>query len=163
MRRRLAALCLGLICLAPCHADEIDPVAAARSMVEAINARRLNDLDRWVAPNVVRHSGATPGVQVRSLADFKVFLEADFAAVPDSVMEVHRAFSDGEYVALQGRYSGTQSGPMGPFPATGRPFELAYIGILRFEAGRVAEMWIEWDNLGVLAQLGHLEPPAPAE
>jgi hypothetical protein len=36
---------------------------------------------------------------------------------------------------------------------------LPFIGILRIEDGKVAEIWVEWDNLYALAQLGHLEPP----
>ena len=160
MKTSLLALCLALWAATPSQAGEPDNLAVARAMVDAINARRLEDLDRWVAPGVIRHSAATPGVAVESLEDFKTFLAADFIAVPDSVMEVQRLFGSGDWVALQGRYSGTQAGPMGPFPPTNRRFELWYIAILRFEEGRVAEIWIEWDNLGILAQLGHIPSPA---
>jgi predicted ester cyclase len=48
---------------------------------------------------------------------------------------------------------------MGPFPASGKKLELPFIGILRIEDGKVAEIWVEWDNLYALAQLGLLEPP----
>lgn len=46
---------------------------------------------------------------------------------------------------------------MGPFPATGRQVRTDFISIVRVEDGRIAEMWVEWENLGLLAQLG-LEP-----
>ena len=58
-------------------------------------------------------------------------------------------------------YSGTQTGPMGPFPASSKKLVLPFIGILRIEDGKVAEIWVEWDNLNALAQLGHF--PGPAE
>ena len=54
-----------------------------------------------------------------------------------------------------------QDGPMGPFPATGNPVSLEYAGFLRIEDGMIAEMWVVWDNLGMLVGLGHLEPPGP--
>jgi hypothetical protein len=32
-------------------------------------------------------------------------------------------------------------------------------GLQRFENGKVAEMWVTWDNLAALMQLGHFPPP----
>jgi hypothetical protein len=36
---------------------------------------------------------------------------------------------------------------------------LPFIGILRIEDGKVVEIWVEWDNLNTLSQLGHFPPP----
>ena len=52
---------------------------------------------------------------------------------------------------------------MGPFPATGKKVDLKYLGILRFEDGKIAEMWVEWDNMAILTQLGHFPPEKKAE
>lgn len=41
-------------------------------------------------------------------------------------------------------------------PATNRKVELALIGVIRFEAGKVANEHLYWDQAGVLAQLGIL-------
>jgi predicted ester cyclase len=49
---------------------------------------------------------------------------------------------------------------MGPFPPSGRDLEIPFIGLLRIEDGKIAEIWVEWDNLNALAQLGHFPPPA---
>lgn len=32
------------------------------------------------------------------------------------------------------------------------------MGILRIEEGKIAEIWVEWDNLNALTQLGHFPP-----
>lgn len=69
-------------------------------------------------------------------------------------------FGNDEYVAVRATYSGTQSGPMGPFPAIGKPMSIPFNGIVRIEDGRIDEMWVEWDNLGPLVQLGHITPPS---
>ena len=62
-------------------------------------------------------------------------------------------------MALQASYSGNQMGAFGPFPPSGKPLDLTFMAILRLEDGRIAEMWVEWDNLSALAQLGHFPPP----
>lgn len=41
-------------------------------------------------------------------------------------------------------------------PATNRKVELALVGVIRFEAGKVANEHLYWDQAGVLAQLGIL-------
>ncbi|MFC1531333.1 ester cyclase [Gemmatimonadota bacterium] len=128
-------------------------------MIEAVNTRDFDALDDVVSPTVRRYSGATPEVQVTSLDDFKAFLHADLAAVPDAMQEVNLIFSSGDMVAVHEIYRGTQTGQMGPFPPSGRSLELPFIGLLRVEDGKVAEIWVEWDNLNALAQLGHFPPP----
>ena len=136
--------------------DEEANKALVLAMIEAVNARDLDALDAIVAADVVRHSAATTGVAVRSLADFKTFLEGDFAAVPDSTITVEHLLAEDDLVAVHAVYAGTQRGPMGPFPASGKRVEGPFLSVLRVEDGKIAEMWVEWDNLDMLRQLGHL-------
>jgi predicted ester cyclase len=136
-----------------------DGTDIVRGMTEAINARELDRLQEFVADDMVRHSDATPGVVVSSLAEFRAFLESDFASVPDSIQTIEVLFGNGEYVGVRARYRGTQQGPMGPFPGTGKPVDIAFNGLLRIEDGKIAEIWVEWDNLGALMSLGHISPP----
>lgn len=149
------------VCFSPCHASVTDNVQVAKSMIEAINNRNLEVLDDFISQDIVRHSGATPEVKVTSLDEFRDFLESDFAVAPDSVQKIDIIFGSGEYVAVMARYIGTQTGKMGPFPASGNKMVLTYIGILRFADGKIAEIWVEWDNLSALTQLGHFPPPSP--
>jgi predicted ester cyclase len=159
MKHYLSGILLTIIMALPCMADEIENVRTATAMMNAINARNLDALDEIVAPDVVRHSAATAGVVVTNLSEFKAFLETDFATVSDSVQKIDVIFGGGEYVAVRARYIGTQDGPMGPFPASGKKLELPYNGILRFENSKIVEIWVEWDNLFALTQLGHYPPP----
>ena len=124
-------------------------------MVEAINRRDLSALDDLVAEDVQRHSAATAGLTINNRAQFKAFLEQDFVAVPDSRIEIDLMFSKGDLVAVRALYRGTQRGNWGPFPPSNKVLELPYISILRVTEGRIAELWVEWDNLSALQQLGH--------
>jgi carboxymethylenebutenolidase len=47
-------------------------------------------------------------------------------------------------------------------PATGRRVEFALVGIIQFEAGKVANEHLYWDQATVLSQLGILDHPAGA-
>ena len=146
----------------PCFAGELENIRVVTAMVEAINDRDLDRLDTLVADDIVRHSAATEGVVVDNLDQFKEFLRADFDGVPDSVITIDVIFGNSEYVALRAIYSGTQTGQVGPFPPSGNPVELPYLGILRIADGKISEMWVEWDNMFMLTQLGHF-PPATDE
>jgi predicted ester cyclase len=65
-------------------------------------------------------------------------------------------------VAVWATYEGTQRGQMGPFPPSGKKVQFDFAALLRVEEGKIAEMWVTWDNMAILAQLGHLPAP-PSE
>ena len=54
------------------------------------------------------------------------------------------------------RARGTHRGQLGPITATGREFEMDGVTIERIAGGRVAEVWVARDELGLLRQLGVL-------
>lgn len=139
-----------------------DNKALVRRFGEAMNSRQLDILDDIVDPHFIRHCQATPDVDVRSLQGFKEFLRQDTAVFPDSIQTARHAVAEGNLVAVWATYEGTQRGPMGPFPASGRRMKLDFAAFLRLENGKITEMWVTWDNGAALAQLGHL-PPAPSK
>lgn len=136
--------------------------ALVRRFVEAANAHDFDRVDSLLATDFARHSQATPDVQVRSRADMRRFLEANAATFPDERVTLERTTVEGDRVAFQGTYTGTQVGALGPFPATNRSIEVDVSGAFRIERGRIAELWILWDNLALLQQLGLWPPPDEA-
>jgi steroid delta-isomerase-like uncharacterized protein len=136
--------------------------SVVRRFGEAVNNRRLDLLDELVAPDFVRRSQATPWVQICSRDDFKRFLQEDWAGVPDGQTSVRFLLAEGECVAFYNTYAGTQTGQWGPIPPTNKRFELEISGVFRIADGRIAELWITWDNLALLTQLGHWPPPGQA-
>ncbi len=123
---------------------------------EAMNSRQFDLLDAIVAPDFIRHCQATPAIEVRSLEAFKAYLRQDSAVFPDFVQTLGHQVAEGDFVAVWATYEGTQKGPMGPFPASGRRMQLEFGAFLRVANGKIAEMWVTWDNMAALAQLGHL-------
>jgi predicted ester cyclase len=137
--------------------------ALVRRFVDALNQHNLDALDDLVAPDFVRHCQATPGLEIRSLAGFKRFLVEDHAGVPDGRQIVRFLIAEGDFAAMYCTYSGTQTGQWGPFSPTGRHVEFDFSGVIRFCSGKMAELWITWDNLIIMTQLGFAPLPAAAK
>ncbi|MDD7968534.1 ester cyclase [Actinomycetospora lemnae] len=136
---------------------ETGPIRALLQRLEdAMNARELDLLDDIVAEDFVRHCQATPDFDVRSREDFKDFLRQNTASFPDNVQTFVQVVEDGDRAGIWATYEGTQTGPLGPFPAWGRKTSFDFGGIVRVEDGKIAELWVTWDNMVILGQLGHL-------
>jgi len=127
--------------------------------IDAINSKNFEALNELGTVNFVRHCQATPDVKVNSQEDFKTYLRQDSATFPDSRMTIDHVVAEGNFVAFHGTYVATQMGPMGPFPPSNKQMSIEIAGVTRFENGKVAEMWVTWDNLAALTQLGYFPPP----
>ncbi len=133
--------------------------ALVGAFAEAGNKNDLEAFDRLLAPDFVRHCEATPDVTVTTCEDFKEFYRETARTFPDQQMILTTLVAEGDRVAFWGKFSGTQSGAMGPFPPTGKRMESDCAGIFRIEEGRIAELWVTWDNIAGLTQLGLFPPP----
>lgn len=130
-----------------------------RSFIDAGNNGDLDALDEILAVDFVRHSQATPDVNVTNREEFKQFYRDTAATFPDQRVTIDAMAAEGDRVAFYGKFAGTQEGPMGPFPPSGKRLEVEMGGMFRIQDGRIAELWVTWDNLAGLVQLGHLGPP----
>lgn len=126
------------------------------SFVLAINTSDWDSLRRIVAPNFIRHSYAAGEPGVGSCEDLIEFLQSEAQSFPDGREELLDLVAEENKVAARHRFSGTQTGFLGPFPPTSKKMLAEYLAIYRIEDGRIAEAWAEWDNQSGLTQLGHL-------
>ena len=129
-----------------------------RAFAEAINRRDWDALDDLVAMDFVRHSNAALGVHSRD--DLKRYLHNEFAIFPDACESVEEVVAEGDRVAVRHSFRGTQSRPMGRYPASAKEMRADYLAIYRLADGKIAETWVKWDNLSGLTQLGHIESEA---
>jgi predicted ester cyclase len=96
------------------------------------------------------------------LEEFKDFLRQDAAVFPDNTQTFTHVIAEGHMVATWATYEGTQLGQMGTFPPSGKRVRFDFAAILRVADGKLAEEWVTWDNMTILAQLGYL-PAAPTK
>ena len=131
--------------------------AVIRTVIAALNAADYDALDQYIAADFVRHCQATPEVTVKSLEEFKRFDAASRETFPDQTVVLERLLGEDELVSFWAKFQGTQDGQMGPFPPSHKRVNLDFAGVFRFAEGKVRELWIIWDNMAMLAQLGHLQ------
>lgn len=93
------------------------------------------------------------------------FYRAVWAALPAEgrpgpALEILDAVEEGDRLAVRFAQTGTQTGAFLGVPASGRPYRLEGLTLLRFgDGGRVVERHSSADMLGLLVQLGALPPP----
>jgi steroid delta-isomerase-like uncharacterized protein len=126
-----------------------------RAFVAAINAQDWARVADLVAADFVRHSQAAGQPGVHSRDDLIRFLRAELETFPDAHESIADVLAEGDRVAVRHSFRGTQTGPLGPFPPSGRVMTADYLAIYRIAGGKIAEAWAEWDNLSGLRQLGH--------
>ena len=120
-------------------------------------------LDEILTENFQRHCQATPEVKITSREEFKDLQRGYVVGFPDQRVTVEFMVAEGDYVAAYGAYMATHTGPMGDIPATGKTVDVKMITIFRIEGEKIAEIWVEWDNMAMLSQLGLFPPPASTE
>lgn len=158
---------VGMCLTTGCEPSPVARLEANKELVlqftEATNAADWEALSSVVAADFTRHSAATAGPPVRSREQFIELQESFLVSFPDQKVTIQRLVAEDDYVAGLATYSGTNSGPMGDFAATGRTVESPFLALFRIEDSRIVELWVEWDNLAILQQLGLFPPPPPAE
>jgi len=162
--KALYVVAFGILLLfraAPGAAEE--PQLEKNKEVVRLNAQAINDRDlallaKTTSETLVRHCQATPGLKIASLDEFVAFLKSEWAALPDSRITIQQLVAEGDRVAIFATYEGTQKGQMGPFPPSGKRMSLEFGGVFRIEDGKIAEIWVTWDNMAALTQLGHFPP-----
>lgn len=83
------------------------------------------------------------------------------ASFPDSSVEMIRSIEEGDTVAGEWTWSGTNRGPLtlpdgSELPATGKRVEITGAEIVRFSGDKVVEHHLHFDNMAAFGQLGLL-------
>jgi hypothetical protein len=79
---------------------------------------------------------------------------------PNPQLDFYEHLVDGDLYSCRFAVSGEHRGDFMGVPATGRPYVLEGITIMRFRGDQVVERWTTADFLGLMVQLGAV--PAPA-
>jgi predicted ester cyclase len=92
----------------------------------------------------------------------KEFLAPYFAAFPDLQFTVEDEIAEGDKVTTRYTARGTHRGELMGMAPTGKHVTVTGIFISRVEEGKLAEMWLNWDALGLMQQLGVIPQLAQA-
>jgi predicted ester cyclase len=119
---------------------------------EGFTQKNLDVLDELIALDFTDHN-PNPG-QAPGLEGLKQFISSMHTTLPDLQVNVEDMVAEGDKVVARLRISGTHQGEfMGNAP-TGNQVTFTGIDILRIAEGKVVEHWGNFDELGMLRQLG---------
>jgi steroid delta-isomerase-like uncharacterized protein len=127
---------------------------------DVLNMGELDAADDLFAKNCVGHSGAE---EIRGPEGFKQFVQVFRTAFPDLRFSIQEIVSQGNTVVTRYTSQGTQRGPLQGIPPTGKTATLTGITIGHFGSdGKVSEWFLNFDELGLLRQLGVVPAEMPA-
>lgn len=129
-----------------------DNKLVVQKLYEAINAGNIQALDELVATDFINNE--THGPSQRGLEPLKQGLINVRAAMPDIHFTLDDMIASGDRVGARGSLRGTHQGVLFGFPPTGNTIDITWSAIYRFEGGKIAERWLNGDDLRFMQQLG---------
>jgi len=128
-----------------------------RRYLDAFNDKDREALSDVVADDVVEHGTHW---EVEGFEEFMAYVEENVDTFADYTGSTEAMVAEDDTVAVRYSVSGTHEGKYLGIKPTGRDVEWTGIAMYRVDDGEIAEIWIESDELGLLEQLGLVEPPA---
>jgi predicted ester cyclase len=130
-----------------------------RYVEEEAKGNLLRIIDEIVAPDVVYHYPNNNNV--RGLEAIKQAGPVFSKAFPDLKVIIELQIAKGDLVAARFRFNATHKGEWMGIALTGKELSYTANEIARISNGKIAEAWIELDQLGFVEQLGmELKPIA---
>ncbi len=124
-----------------------------RLWIEALNRGDVAAADRAFAPDAVIHITGAPEPAL-SLDAFKQVLGALLGAFPDLRFTIEDLVACEDKVVTRWSAQGTHTGAFGNIPPGGRHVRIDGIVLDHVADGRVVERWEQWDQMGLMRQLG---------
>ena len=138
--------------------SEENKAIVRRQEEELFTQGNLDAADEIYAPNYVGHDPSNPE-DIRGLEAAKQAAADYREAFPDLQVIIEDLIAEGDKVAARVRFSGTHQGELDGIAPTGRRVDCTGIVISRIEGGKIAEDWANFDDLGMMQQLGVIPKP----
>lgn len=135
---------------APTEANEM---VIGRYFNELMNAGKLDIIPEIMTENVTFRIPTLPE-PIRGHAGIKEFVTGLRAGFPDLEFSVERQIAEGNKVASRWYITGTHNGTFLGFPATGNAIKDQGVDVFIFAGGKIAEIWVNENDLGLMRQIG---------
>ena len=130
-----------------------DLINSARENVEAFNAGDWQRLKAALAPDVIYDEVGSQ----RRLQGADQFVEAYQGwklAGPDCKGTISNALASGNTVVIEVHWTGTQTGPLGAIPPSGKPWSVRGAQVVALDGNRIKELRQYFDMTTILQQIG---------
>ncbi len=135
---------------------------ARRFHEEIFKQGKLAVADEICAPNFVIHSPGLPLEMQRGPEGVKRFATMIRTAFTMDSLTNDDSIAEGDKVVNRWTNRGKHKGELFGIPATGKDVTVTGIDVFRIAGGKLVELWQNWDQLGMLQQLGVASSPAQA-
>ena len=140
-------------------AAEQNEAVAHRWHLEVVQAGNLAVADEILAPDCVVHANAQ---EVRGVDGAKQLAAAIHTAFPDAQITHHEALVSGDRVAIRWTTDATHQGEYFGVPPSGKRVHIEGLDLFHLRGGQITEIWIEYDNLSTMQQMGAIPTPGQA-
>lgn len=131
---------------------------AAKSLEFWANGN-VSELDVVFLPSYTNHQN--PEVDGRDqtvdLSQWGKIIQGYNTAFPDTQIKILDQVAEGDQVSTRWEFTGTQTGTYLGLAATNKTITWTGMQIDRFEDGKIAETWVNWDMYSMFKQLGILK------
>jgi steroid delta-isomerase-like uncharacterized protein len=121
---------------------------------EVWNQGREETVDAMCSEDVIGHGQAQHGADIHGPAHFKQFMRGFRGAFSDIHVEIHDTIEQADTVVARWTTTMSHTGTFLDVPPSGKHISVNGISIQRFAGGKIVEGWDNWDQLGLLVQLG---------
>ena len=121
--------------------------------IDGLNRGDTSVANSVFAADCVIHINGSPEPNL-SVDGFKQMVAGLLAAFPDLHITIEDQIVAGDKVTTRWTAEGTNNGALGPVPATARGIRIGGMVLDRLADGKIVERWEQWDQMGMLQQLG---------
>ena len=137
-------------------------VEAFRAAHQAFNRRDFDAVVNLLTEDF-SYEDRPRGVTFTGRTGFREFMQGWVAAFSNATVSEPTYIDGGKIVVAEFVGRGTNDGPLGPLPATGRPMNVRFCEIMRFnDQGQIVSGAAYYDQLSMMVQLGHAQPMGAA-
>jgi steroid delta-isomerase-like uncharacterized protein len=127
---------------------------------EVWNEGRTQTVHDLLASHAVgRGQAGSQGAEIHGPAEFVPFVERLRAAFPDMKVTIEEIFGSQDKVVVRWSGTMTHSGEGLGLPPTGKAVRVTGTSMVRILNGQIVEGWDNWDQLGMLEQIGAYKQP----
>ena len=121
---------------------------------EVWNEGKTETIHELLAPDAVGIGELEDGRELHGPAEFVPFMQRLRGAFPDINIKVEDAFGARDRVVVRWSAVMTHRGDDLGIPATGKSVRISGMSIARIVDKKIVEGWDNWDQLGMLKQIG---------
>jgi steroid delta-isomerase-like uncharacterized protein len=137
-----------------------DNKALVRRFIDEIFVHgRKESVDELLADDFQAHTWPSTG---HPKDDLKGAIDRTSKGLADAEFAIEDMIAEGDRVAVRLTAAATQVGPMMGMPATNKRYSIGEIHIFRIRDGKFVEHWHQFDQMGMMKQLGVMPGAEPA-